>query len=61
MKTAKVDKQAAPLRQDHPVVKFRGRMIPILGTVGGTAEQSRETAKNIEAFVANVQPKARKG
>jgi len=40
---------------DHEVVKFRGALVPILGTVGGTPEQSRETAKNIEAFFARGQ------
>ena len=39
-------------RNDHEVVKFRGRLVPVLGTVGGTEEQSRETARNIERYFA---------
>jgi len=42
----------SPARADHEVVWFRGRLVPILGTVGGTLEQSLETARNIEAFFA---------
>lgn len=39
-------------RNDHEVVNFRGRMIPVLGTVGGTKEESEQTAKNIERYFA---------
>jgi hypothetical protein len=41
-------------RGDHEVVSFRGQLIPVLGTVGGTSEQSRETALNIERFLASL-------
>jgi hypothetical protein len=34
------------------MISFRGRLIPVLGTVGGTAEESRQTARNIERFFA---------
>ena len=39
---------------DHEVILFRGQLIPVLGTVCGTAEQSRETARNIERFIARA-------
>ncbi len=39
-------------RGDHEMISFRGRLIPVLGTVGGTAEESRQTARNIERFFA---------
>jgi hypothetical protein len=41
-----------PGRQDHGVVKFRGKLIPVLGTVGGTKEESEQTARNIENWLA---------
>jgi hypothetical protein len=37
-------------RGDHEVVRVGNRPVPILGTVGGTPEQSRQTAKNIENY-----------
>lgn len=37
-------------RNDHEVVNFNGQLIPVLGTVGGTVEQSRQTARNIERY-----------
>lgn len=45
-------KLAALGRKDHAVVKFQGQLIPVLGVVGGTKEQSRETAKNIDRYFA---------
>ena len=47
-------------RGDHEMISVRGRLIPVLGTVGGTADESRETARNIERFLAaNDQAHAR--
>jgi hypothetical protein len=40
-------------RSDHEVVSFGGKLIPVLGTVGGTAEESAQTAQNIERFLAS--------
>lgn len=47
---------AAVTRKDHAVVKFHGRLIPVLGTVGGTKEESAETARNIERYFAGGPP-----
>ena len=41
--------------KDHEMVKFNGRLIPVLGTVGGTKEQSEETARNIENYFAEAE------
>jgi hypothetical protein len=38
--------------KDHEVINFRGQLVPVLGTVGGSKEESEETARNIEAFLA---------
>lgn len=40
------------MRNDHEMIKFKGRLIPVLGTVGGTREESIQTARNIEQFFA---------
>jgi hypothetical protein len=45
-------------RGDHEVVRVGNRLVPVLGTVGGTPEQSRETANNIENYFSR-KPKAR--
>lgn len=37
------------------MVKFNGRLIPVLGTVGGTKEESEETARNIESYLAQAE------
>jgi hypothetical protein len=37
-------------RGDHEVVRVGNRPVPVLGTVGGTPEQSRQTAKNVENY-----------
>jgi hypothetical protein len=42
----------AVARADHEVVLFNGHLIPVLGVIGGSPAESRETARNIEAFVA---------
>lgn len=47
-------------RQDHEMVVFDGVLIPVLGTVGGTAEESRQTAENIERFLAAAKQNKRK-
>jgi|ERR1043166_761160 hypothetical protein len=39
------------VRGEHEVVRVGKRLIPILGVVNGTPEQSRETVKNIEEFL----------
>ena len=36
---------------DHEMICFEGKLIPVLGTVGGTDEEARETARNIERFL----------
>jgi hypothetical protein len=41
-------------RGDHEVIRFGGRLIPVLGTVGGTPAESRETAMNIERFLGRT-------
>jgi hypothetical protein len=47
----KTNKVTAPAnRPDHESVYFKGKFIPVLGTVGGTREESEQTAKNIERF-----------
>jgi hypothetical protein len=34
------------------MVAWGGKLIPVLGTVGGSTEESRETKKNIDAYFA---------
>jgi hypothetical protein len=44
-------------RADHPMICFGGKLIPVLGTIGGTKEQSEATAQNIENYFASVPQK----
>lgn len=43
-------------RSDHEAILFNGVMIPILGTVGGSEEESRQTAENIDRFIRSNPP-----
>ena len=47
---ANPERVTAADRNDHETIFIGGRFIPILGTVGGTPEESRQTARNIERF-----------
>lgn len=38
-------------RQDHETVYVGGQFIPVLGTAGGSKEESAQTAQNIERFL----------
>lgn len=39
---------------DHEMIEFQGQLIPILGSVGGSKEESAETARNIEAWIKSL-------
>jgi hypothetical protein len=54
VKQAKRSQQPVAGRGDHEVINFHGRLIPVLGVVGGTREQSEETARNIERFLGTA-------
>jgi hypothetical protein len=41
-------------RPDHEMIAVGSHLIPVLGTIGGTPEQSRETAQNIERYFATI-------
>ena len=57
MKTLKRQSKPASLpepdlgRADHEVIRVGGVLIPILGTVGGSPAESRQTAENIDRFI----------
>lgn len=49
--------RAQSQRPDHEMISYQGHLIPVLGTVGGTPEESRQTAENIERFFASQKRK----